>query len=95
MFVAVLDAPALTGIMPGTGRFAPYGAVPLTHLGHREGHWLAAHRNFPEHHAWLVAAALAEVSFDTDITAPPPAPRHPGAQAFLDGIAFEDLQRPG
>ncbi len=95
MSVAVLDAPALAGIMAGTGRFAPYGAVPLTFVGHRAGHWLAAHQGFPEHHAWLIAAALAEVSFNTDIPAPAPAPRHSGAQAFLDGIAFEDLQRPG
>lgn len=94
MFVAVLDAPALTGIMAGEGPFAPYGAVPLTFLGHRSYHWVAAHESFPDHHAWLVAAALAEVSFNTDITAPPPAPRHPGAQAFLDGTPFEAVEPP-
>jgi hypothetical protein len=95
MFVAVLNTPALTGIMAGEGRFAPYGAVPLTFVGHRDDHWVAAHESLPVHHAWLLAAALAEVSFNTDIRAAPPAPRHPGAQAFLDGTPFEEMQLPG
>ena len=95
LYLAVLDEPTLSGITAGAGRFAPYGAVPLTYIGHRDAHWVAAHEGFPPHHAWLVAAALAEVAFNTDITVSPPVPRHPGAQAFVDGTPYEDMQLPG
>ncbi|MEL6520694.1 MAG: hypothetical protein AAFQ66_07005, partial [Pseudomonadota bacterium] len=60
--VVILSWTDAAALAKGEGTFAPYGAVPIRTLsGFGPGHVVAAHRAFPDHHSWLLAAALAEI----------------------------------
>lgn len=75
----------------GVGRFAPYGAIPLTYLENLGSHLLVGHADFPQRHAWLVSAALDEVGYGLVASPQMTLPRHPGAVAMRAGIALDDL----
>lgn len=92
MFLSVMSRDQASAMKAGSGEFAPYGAIPLTYVEDLGSRLLVSHRDFPPRHAWLVTAALREVGFGY---APSEAvvdlERHPGAQAMIDGTAFEDM----
>lgn len=90
--IAVLAPDHAGAMMGGKGRFAPYGAIPLTLLADFGSHLLVAHRDMPVHHGWLIAAALEQTPFG----APPSAgsgglPLHAGAAAFVGGVTLETV----
>ncbi len=91
MAVAVLSPADAAAMLAGTGRFEPYGAVPLRLLMPVAGRLLIARSDFPARHAWLVTGALT----GTELA---PAPQsagvplgdpgilwHPGSVTFLEG----------
>ena len=58
--LAVLERKEAFAMVMGEGRFAPYGAVPLTVLSElSDDRLLIAHQTFPVNHASLVAKTLA------------------------------------
>ena len=87
MEVATLSHADAAAMLSGTGRFKPYGAIPLRILTPVDSRLLVARAEFPARHAWLVADALAGSELapasqrpdDTSI------PWHPGSLAFFDG----------
>jgi hypothetical protein len=90
--LALLSVETAQGIRAGSGRFAPYGSVPLTTVTTVDSYVLVAHEDFTPHHGWLIAAALDQSGYD--LSAPdaggPFAP-HRGVAAFRDGVPMEEL----
>lgn len=90
--VAVLDTADALGMLKGSGRFAPYGDIPLRLLAKLGPHLLVAHKRFPIRHAWLVAGAIhtnitemeAGQLTDADLS------WHPGALSFIKGEKAPD-----
>ncbi len=88
--VSVLRRQDAADIAAGRGPFASVGAVPLRRLFALGEYLLVCRADFPDRHAWLVAAALAEnareipgaAALDGNGTA---IPAHPGARAYLGG----------
>jgi hypothetical protein len=60
MEVAVLSGDDAVEMAAGTGRFAPYGKLPLTRLAEFGPHLLIAHADFPKRHGWMLASALSD-----------------------------------
>ncbi|MFK7867624.1 MAG: hypothetical protein AB8B58_00135 [Roseobacter sp.] len=89
--LAVLSAAEVGEMRDGTGKFAPYGAIPLTLVAQVDTHLLVAHRDFTPHHGWLVASALDQSGIVPGETEHVPLPSHAGVDAFLDGVPMENL----
>lgn len=87
MEVAVLDARDAAAMRAGDGRFAPYGIIALSLLTPVGDRLLIARADFPERHAWLVAAALVgtDLAPAPDLSAARAVAWHPGSRAFLEG----------
>lgn len=92
--VALLDATVAEALFRGDPPFADYGAIPLRTLALGDGFTLVARADFPEHHAYRLAAALADygdrlpmrLSADEELSIP----AHPGVVAYLVGRPLPD-----
>ncbi|MEM9061205.1 MAG: hypothetical protein AAGD13_12160 [Pseudomonadota bacterium] len=90
MEVAVLPVPEALAMRDGAGSFAPYGRINLTQIAAFQDHILVAEAGFPDRHAWLLSAAIA----DTDLPVAPAAkslPVHPGVVTQRSGIDLDAL----
>lgn len=88
--VSVLRRQDAVDLAAGRGLFASVGAVPLRSLFAMGDHLLVCRADFPDRHAWLVAATLTENA--GDIPGGAPVGRdvngialHPGARAYAEG----------
>lgn len=92
--VALLEAAVAEALFRGDPPFVDYGAIPLRALALGDAFVLVARADFPEHHAYRLAAALADhgkalpmrLSADDEL----PIPLHPGVVAFLKGQPLPD-----
>lgn len=91
MEIAVLRRDEAGEMRDGSGSFKPYGKIDLTRLGDFGPYILAADAGFPQTHAWMVTAALAELDLEQSTPETPLLQLHPGAKAQHDGVALEDL----
>ena len=91
MDVAVLGRDEAVQIAGGKGRFAAYGRIDLTWLAAMDKHVLAVHARFPDHHAWMLADALAHEGLSGTFEG---LSHHPGAAAFRQGVPLSDIPRP-
>ncbi len=87
MEVAILSRADALEMAAGQGKFAPYGQLPLTRITGVGNHVLVADADLPQRHAWMLAAALPDLS----PRAQTGLPLHPGAAAQRDGIKLDDL----
>ena len=88
--VSVLRRAEAADLAAGRGLFETVGAVPLNGLFAMGGHLLVCRPDFPDRHAWLVAATLTENAAEIPDGSPagPGAagiPIHPGALAHAEG----------
>lgn len=88
--VAVLRRAEAADLAAGRGLFRTVGAVALRSLFAMEDHLLVCRPDFPNRHAWLVTATLAETGAgmpDGALAAlgTSPIPAHPGALAYATG----------
>lgn len=87
--VALLDMSVAEALFRGDPPFVDYGAIPLRTLALGDGFVLVARADFPEHHAYQLAATLADhgeglpmrLSAGEGLSIPV----HPGVATFLDG----------
>ena len=90
MEIAVLSIADATEMAAGTGRFRPYGALPLTRLAGFGPHLRVAHADFPERHGWMVTAALADAG-QTEGRGAGAFDWHAGARSYKAGTPLEAL----
>jgi hypothetical protein len=83
--IAVLARADAAGMLRGSGRFRPYGAIALQLLAELGPHQLVAHERFPMRHAWLVAGAVHPSFIGNAQIADAGLDWHPGALAFIRG----------
>jgi TRAP-type uncharacterized transport system substrate-binding protein len=88
--VAILSRAQATALTQGKPPFAAFEAVPLRLLATLGEHVLVSLSDFPDRHAYQVAAAILEhgANLVADSSQyPPPAsvPLHPGTLAYVDG----------
>jgi hypothetical protein len=88
--VSVLRREEADDLAAGRGLFETIGAVPLNSLFAMGDHLLVCRPDFPERHAWLVAATLTENATEIPGGAPAKAGAgaisvHPGALAYAAG----------
>ena len=96
LFLAVMARGDAAEMAAGAGRYAAYGAIPLTYVEDLGPRLLVAHANFPVRHAWLVETALRELGFGLAPAEPvTELPRHPGAEAAISGVALEEVPTDG
>ena len=82
----------------GRGAFRGFDGEQLRWLVTSGAHRLVTIASFPQHHAWLVTAALSENGAALDIRPPSanaddiPLPPHPGALAFARGESLDTQQ---
>jgi hypothetical protein len=92
--LAVLARADAVGMLEGTGRFEPYGVIPLKLLAKLDSYLLVAHERFPLRHAWLVAAAIHTNMPEVEAQQMPDADLrwHAGALSFFKGEEVPDSQ---
>ena len=88
--VSVLGRGEAADLASGRGLFETVGAVPLHSLFAMGEHLLVCRPDFPDRHAWLVAATLTENAAGIPGGSPVDAgesttPVHPGANAYAAG----------
>ncbi len=88
--VAVMRREEAADLAAGRGLFETVGAVALASLFAMGDHLLVCRPDFPDRHAWLVTAALAENAAGIPGSAPPERGKsailaHPGALAYVEG----------
>ena len=90
--LAIVTASDAEQMTLGVADFEPYGAIPLTLVANLRSHLFLAHRDFPDHHAWLVTAVLNDIGLGYGSGEPPfDIAFHPGTAAFRDGVPVESL----
>ena len=89
--LAVLPRPEAHEMREGTGRFKPYGRIDLTRIADIGDYVLVADAGFPQRHAWMVSAALADADLAQTAPSNPVLRLHPGAEAQVAGVALEDV----
>jgi len=89
MDVAVLNREDAVSMLKGERGYEAYGPIPIRCLAKLGGRVLIAHIRFPNRHAWLVTAALAdgEMILQRDQSRDHELQWHPGSLAFLRGEA--------
>ena len=91
--VAVLAAGAAQALYRGQPPLAHYGPFPLRVIVAAEQYRLVCGAEFPRHHGYLVAEALADDRSGPPLRVPDPdaagIPAHPGALAFARGEPVE------
>ena len=90
--LAVLSRVEAHQMRDGAGKFRPYGRLELTRLGDFSDYVLVAEAGFPDRHAWMVRAALADAGLAQDTNSAPALPLHPGAVAWAEGVELEALE---
>ena len=105
MDVALMRPAAARALKTGDPPFADYGPVPLRTIAGVGGHLMICRDDFPDRHAYLIAAALAEnaarlpVALTPTKAAPaapdPMIPLHPGTVLFLRGAPAPAGPDPG
>jgi hypothetical protein len=89
--VSVLRRQDAADLAAGRGQFESVGAVPLRSLFAMGDHLLVCRVDFPDRHAWLVAATLTESAGEIP-GGTPAGPEfkeialHPGARAYAEGV---------
>jgi hypothetical protein len=92
MDVAILDPASASEMSAGTGRFGPYGEIPLCIIGSTKDHIFVGHERMPERHAWLIAMALdSGGNFSVKRLSSTSLALHPGAAAYADGLEVPDM----
>lgn len=90
--LGVMRARDATDLFRSRGALAAFDGRDLRCLLAVDAHVLATVASFPEHHAWLVTAALVEHAHELQWRVPvndAPVPVHPGALAYMRGEAPE------
>ena len=90
--VAVLPKATAYALFTGAEPFSAYGPVELYVLANQRDFLLVARADFPDHHAYQVAATLQAHAGSSGFTllseATTQPPLHPGVVAFLQGAAM-------
>ena len=76
----------------GAEQFKPYGKIPLRLLADLGDQVLIAHKRFPDRHAWLVTATLANegVARKANGNSGADIPLHSGSERFFKGLPRPD-----
>lgn len=83
--IAILNGDDAVLMAQGKPPFEPYGVLPLTLIGRIADRFLIAHAQLPDHHAWLIRAAIEDAQLAAGGQDAMLLPLHPGAKLRQDG----------